>query len=246
MNARTIGRICRRELAAYFTSPLAYVFIVIFLVLAGALTFFVGGFFERGQADLGSFFQFHPWLYLLLVPSVGMRLWAEERKSGTIELLMTLPITAGEAVAGKFLAAWLFAGIALALTFPLWITVNYLGSPDNGIIAAAYLGSWLMAGGFLALSSCASALTRNQVIAFVLGASLGFVFLMSGVDLVQALVRGWLPPLIVDTIAGFSFLSNFDGLAKGLVDLRTVVFFLSLIAVGLIVNTAIVEARRGD
>ncbi|MBK8907291.1 MAG: heme exporter protein CcmB [Rhodospirillales bacterium] len=244
MSPAAVSAICRREFTAYFTSPLAYVFICIFLALAGSLTFFVGGFFVRGEADLQPFFQFHPWLYLLLIPAIGMRLWAEERKSGTLELLMTLPITAADAVVGKFLAAWLFAGIALVLTFPLWITVNVLGSPDNGVIAAAYIGSWLMAGGFLALSACASALTPNQVIAFVLGATLGFLFLMSGVEVVQSIIRGWLPPVFVDAIADFSFLSNFDSLARGVIELRTVVFFLSLIGAGLVINTAIIELKK--
>lgn len=245
MSPAAIAAICRREFKTYFTSPLAYVFICIFLALAGALTFFVGGFFVRGEADLQPFFQFHPWLYLLLIPAIGMRLWAEERKSGTLELLMTLPVTAADAVVGKFLAAWLFAGIALALTFPMWITVNVLGSPDNGVIAAAYIGSWLMAGGILALSACASALTSNQVIAFVLGATLGFLFLMSGVEVVQSVVRGWLPTILVDAIAGFSFLSNFDALARGVIEVRTLVFFLSLIGVGLVINTAIIEIKKG-
>jgi ABC-2 type transport system permease protein len=239
-----IGVVFRRELAAYFTSPLAFVFIVVFLVLAGGLTFFVGGFFERGEADLRAFFQFHPWLYLFLIPAIGMRLWAEERKTGTVELLLTLPMPPAAAVVGKFLAAWLFAGIALALTAPLWLTVNYLGTPDNGVIAAGYLGSWLMAGGFLVLAACASALTANQVVAFVLGATLCFLFLMSGVDLVQAAFRGWLPPVLLEAIAGFSFLTNFDTIARGLVDLRTVVFFLSLIGFGLAVNTAILALKR--
>jgi ABC-2 type transport system permease protein len=242
---RNVVIILKRELTAYFTSPLAYVFIIVFLALSGGLTFYVGGFFERREADLRPFFQFHPWLYLLLMPAIGMRLWAEEQESGTLELLMTLPVSPWEAVVGKFLAAWLFAGIALVLTFPMWITVNVLGNPDNGVIVAGYLGSWLMAGGFLALSACASALTQNQVIAFVFGATLGFVFLMSGVDLVQGLIRGWLPPLLVETIAGFSFLSNFDALTKGAVDLRNVVFFLSLIGVGLFVNVAIIDLKKG-
>src|SRR5262249_26688900 len=168
---RNVIVIAKRELAAYFISPLAYVFIVIFLALAGAFGFYVGGFFQRGQADLGAFFIFHPWLFMVLVPAIGMRLWAEERRSGTIELLMTLPITPIEAVLGKFLAAWAFTTIALALTFPMWLTVNYLGAPDNGVIIASYIGSWLMAGAFLALSSCLSALTKNQVIAFIIGAA---------------------------------------------------------------------------
>ncbi|TVR96819.1 MAG: ABC transporter permease [Rhodospirillales bacterium] len=237
--------IFKRELAAYFASPVAYVFIVIFVALAGGLTFHVGGLFERGEADLRPFFQFHPWLYLLLVPAVGMRLWAEERKSGTIELLMTLPIRPAEAVIGKFLAAWTFLGLTLALTFPLWITVNVLGRPDNGVILAAYLGSWLMAGGFLALSGIASALTRNQVVAFILGATLSFVFMMSGVDLVQSLVRGWLPPVLAETIAGFSFLSHFNAIAQGVIDLRSLVFFASLIVAGLFINTIVVERGKG-
>lgn len=237
--------ICRRELAAYFTAPLAYVFIVIFLALAGGLTFFIGGFLDRGQADLEPFFTFHPWLYLFLMPAIGMRLWAEERKSGTIEFLMTLPVSTAQAVVGKFLAAWAFAGIALALTFPMWITVNYLGDPDNGVIFAAYLGSWLMAGGFLALSACASALTRNQVVAFVLAAAISFIFLMSGLDMVQAFVRALAPEGVVRAVAGFSFLTNFQGLAQGVIDPRTVVFFGSLIVVGLTINAAIVELKKG-
>lgn len=242
---RNVLIITRRELAAYFTSPLAYVFIVIFLTLSGGLTFFIGGFLERGQANLAAFFDFHPWLYLFLMPAVGMRLWAEERKSGTIEFLMTLPITTAQAVVGKFLAAWLFAGIALALTFPMWITVNYLGNPDNGVIVAAYLGSWLMAGGFLALSACASALTRNQVVAFVLAAAAGFLFLMSGLEMVQAFFRAFAPESVVRVIADFSFLTNFQAIAQGVIDLRSLVFFASLIVVGLTINTAIVELKKG-
>ena len=237
--------ICRRELVSYFTSPLAYVFIVIFLALGGSLTFYVGGFLDRGQADLQAFFQFHPWLYLFLMPAIGMRLWAEERKSGTLEFLMTLPINTVQAVIGKFLAAWLFTGIALALTFPIWLTVNYLGNPDNGVIVAAYFGSWLMAGGFLALSACVSALTKNQVIAFVLAASLCFAFLMSGVELVQAFFRGWASEAVVDAVAQLSFLTNFFDIAQGVVDLQAIVFFLSLIGVALIVNVAIVELKKG-
>ena len=165
----SVRTIFARELKAYFTTPLAYVFIVIFLALTGSLTFFLGGFFERGQADLAPFFLFHPWLYLFLVPAIAMRLWAEERRTGTIELLMTLPTTTFAAVLGKFLAAWAFAGIALLLTFPMWLTVNWLGEPDNGVILASYLGSWVMAGAFIAIGACVSALTKNQVIAFVVG-----------------------------------------------------------------------------
>lgn len=242
MNALTV---CRRELTAYFTSPLAYVFIVIFLALAGALTFYVGSFFERGQADLRPFFQFHPYLYLFLIPAVGMRLWAEERKTGTIEFLMSLPISTAEAVVGKFLAAWLFAGIALALTFPMWLTVALLGDPDNGVVAAAYLGSWLMAGGYLAIGACLSALTKNQVVAFVLAAAVCFLFLMSGMEMVQGFLRGWAPALVGRALSSLSFLTNFEDVARGVIDLRDVVYFASLIGVALFVNTLIVDLKRG-
>ena len=237
--------ISKRELSAYFSTPLAYVFIVIFLALAGATTFYFGGFFQRGQADLQAFFSFHPWLYLFLIPAVGMRLWAEERKTGTIEFLLTLPVSTGEIVLGKFLAAWVFAGIALSLTFPMWLTVNFLGNPDNGIILAAYIGSWLVAGGFLALSSCVSALTKNQVIAFVLASAVCFVFMMSGVEIIQSFFRAWTPPSFVESIAELSFLTNFTEIAQGVIDIRDVVFFLSVIGVALFVNTAIVEAKKG-
>jgi ABC-2 type transport system permease protein len=239
-----VWTIFKRELRAYFTTPLAYVFIVIFLALTGSFTFFLGGFFERGQADLSAFFVFHPWLYLFLVPAIAMRLWAEERRTGTIELLMTLPTTTFAAVLGKFLAAWLFAGIALALTFPIWLTVNWLGDPDNGVILLSYVGSWVMAGAFIAIGACVSALTKNQVIAFVVGAAVCFLFLMSGVDLVLAAFRPWAPPLVVDTVASFSFLTHFGELMKGVVDLATLLFFASLIAICLVVNTLLVDLEK--
>jgi len=242
---RTTMLICRRELASYFASPLAYVFIVIFLALAGGLTFFVGGFLERGRADLEPFFQFHPWLYLFLIPALGMRLWAEERKSGTLEFLMTLPLSTAQAVIGKFLAAWIFAGIALALTFPMWITVNVLGNPDNGVILGAYLGSWLMAGAFLAISACISALTRNQVIAFVGAAAACFVFVMSGMEMVQAFFRAWAPEVLVRTVADLSVLGAFESIARGVIDLRAAVLFASLIGISLFINTALVEIKKG-
>jgi ABC-2 type transport system permease protein len=239
-----VWTIFRRELEAYFATPLAYVFIVIFLALTGSFTFFLGGFFERGQADLSPFFLFHPWLYLFLVPALSMRLWAEERRSGTIELLMTLPTTTFDAVLGKFLAAWVFAGIALLLTFPMWLTVNWLGDPDNGVILVSYLGSWVMAGAFIAICACVSALTRNQVIAFVVGAAACFVFLMSGVELVLAAFRPWAPPLVVDTVASFSFITHYGQLMKGVIGLSTVLFFASLIVICLIVNTLLVDLKK--
>jgi len=241
---RNAAIIARRELAAYFATPLALVFIVIFLALTGAFAFYVGNFFGRGQADLDSFFTFHPWLYLLFIPAVAMRLWAEERKSGTIELLMTLPVTTAEAVLGKFLAAWAFCAIALALTFPMWITVNVLGDPDNGVIVASYLGSLFMAGAFLAIGSCISALTRNQVIAFIVAATVCFLFTMSGVDLVLNVFRGWAPGILVDTIASLSFLSHFRSITDGIIDLRDVVFFASLITVWLIANVIVVDLKK--
>src|SRR5690606_19991841 len=192
--------IFRREFTSYFATPLAFVFIIIFLLLAGVFAFYLGGFYERGQADLAPFFNYHPWLYLFLIPALSMRLWAEERKSGSIELLMTLPVTVWQAVLGKYLAAWCFAGLALALTFPMWITVNYLGDPDNGAILAAYVGSFLMAGGLLAIGACLSAVTRNQVIAFIITVVVCFGFLLAGFPLVLNLFSGWAPQAVVDAI----------------------------------------------
>ncbi len=241
---RNVIIVARRELVAYFASPLAYVFIVIFLALAGALTFYVGGFFERGQADLEPFFNFHPWLYLFLVPALSMRLWAEERKAGTLEFLMTLPITTAEAVVGKFLAAWIFAGIALALTFPIWITVAWLGNPDGGVIATGYLGSWLMAGGYLAVGSAISALTRNQVIAFVLSAAACFLLLLAGADVVQSFLKSFLPEALASAVAGLSFQAHFQQLSQGALELKDLVYFASLIATALVVNTLVVELKK--
>ena len=241
---RNIWIIAKRELGAYFGTPLAYIFLVIFVALTGAFAFYIGNFFERGQADLQAFFTYHTWLYLLLVPAVAMRLWAEERKSGTIELLMTLPVTTWEAILGKFLAAWAFIGVALLLTIPMWITVNYLGRPDNGVIFASYIGSFLMAGAFLAIGSCISALTQNQVIAFIVAATLCFLFVMSGSDLVLNAFRGWAPAFLVQAIAALSFLNHFDQISKGVIGLPSLVFYVSLIAFFLFANMIIVEQRK--
>jgi len=241
-----IAVIVRRELASYFATPLAYVFIVIFLVLAGSLAFFVGNFFDRGQADLQPFFTFHPWLYLVLIPALAMRLWAEERKSGTIELLLTLPISMTEAVIGKFLASWVFAGIALVLTAPFWITVNYLGHPDNGVILASYIASFLMAGAFLAIGACLSALTKNQVIAFVVAAAVCFLFTVSGSPIVLGFIKGWAPEAVLGTVAGFSFLTHFNAIIRGVIDLRDAVFFLSVIGFFLYANAIIVDLKKAD
>jgi len=238
--------VMRRELTGYFATPVAYVFLVIFLVMTGIFTFYLGRFYERGFADLDPFFRFHPWLYLFLVPAISMRLWAEERRSGTIELLFTLPLTTVEAVLGKFLAAWLFIGLALVLTLPMWMTVNYLGSPDNGVILAGYLGSWLMAGGFLAIGSCMSALTRNQVVAFILGVVVSFLFLLSGLPMVMNLFRGWAPQVILDGIAGLSFFKHFADISRGVIDLRDLVYFVLVIGFWLMANVLILEMKKAE
>lgn len=241
---RNILIIAKREFKAYFATPVAYVFLVIFLAMTGAFAFFIGGFFTRGQADLVSFFSYHPWLYLALIPAISMRLWAEERNSGTIELLMTLPLSTTDAVIGKFLAAWAFTGIALALTFPMWITVNVLGTPDNGVILTSYAGSLFMAGAFLAIGSCLSALTKSQVIAFIVAATVCFLFTMSGLDLVLNFFRGWAPDVLVETIASFSFLTHFQAVTNGVIDLRDIIFFFSLIAFWLFANVIVVDLKK--
>lgn len=238
--------ILKRELSGYFVTPVAYVFIVIFLALTGVFTFELGGFYEQGNADLRGAFLWHPWLYLVLIPAIAMRLWAEERRGGTLELLMTLPVTRAGAVLGKFLAAWLFAGLALALTFPLWITANYLGEPDNGAIFAGYVGSFLLAGGFLAVGSCVSAGTRSQVIAFIVTVVVCLGLVLAGYDVVTGFFQGWAPASVVDTIAGFSFLTRFESIAKGVIDVRDIVYFGSLIGVCLIINGMLLDTGKGE
>lgn len=241
-----VQNVVRRELSGYFATPVAWVFIVIFLVMSGVFTFYLGSFYERGMADLAPFFQFHPWLYLFLVPAISMRLWAEERRSGSIELLLTLPLTTWQAVFGKYLAAWLFIGLALLLTFPTWLTVNYLGDADNGAILAGYIGSWLMAGGFLAIGACLSAMTRNQVVAFILTVVVCFGFLLSGLPMVMNLFSGWAPQSLLDLIADFSFLARFSSISKGVLDVRDLVYFGLVILFWLLANTLILELRKAD
>lgn len=238
--------IFKRELSSYFATPIAYVFIVIFLLLSGIFTFYLGNFFARGQADLLPFFTFHPWLYLFLIPALAMRLWAEERKSGTIELLLTLPVTILEAVLGKFLAAWAFTAIALFLTFPLWISVNDLGEPDNAIIIAGYLGSLLMAGAFLSIGSCMSALTKNQVVAFIITVVVCLAFILSGFPLVLDFFRGWAPQILLETISSFSFLTHFNAIGKGVIDLRDIIYFLSLMGFWLFATVILIEMKKAD
>ena len=243
---RNVWVIAKREFEGYFSTALAFVFVVIFVALTSAFAFFVGNLFARGQADLLPFFQYHPWLYLLLVPAIAMRLWAEERKSGTIELLMTLPVTPWQAILGKFLAAWAFVGVALVLTFPIWITVNVLGNPDNGVIFASYIGSFLMAGAYLAIGSFVSAMTKNQVIAFIVSALICFLFVMSGLDLVLSVFREWAPSFIVSGIESMSFLGHFEQLTKGVIMLPTIIFYFSLIAFFLFANALAVDHKKAE
>jgi ABC-2 type transport system permease protein len=221
--------IIKREFGGYFATPLAYVFIVIFLFAMGAFTFYIGDFYDTGIADLSAFFAYHLWLYLFLLPAIGMRLWAEERKSGSIELLLTLPIPIWASVLGKFLAAWAFAGVALVLTFPIWLTVNYLGDPDNGVIFASYIGSLLMAGAYLAISAAISATTSNQVIAFVVSVVICFLIAVSGSPMVIDFFKLWAPLVLVDAVASFSFATHFQAISRGVIDLRDIVYFVSLI-----------------
>ena len=238
-----ITTIAKRELASYFASPVAYVFLVIFLLLTGFLTFTAGAFFERGEASLGAFFAWHPWVYLVLVPAVGMRLWAEERRAGTLELLLTLPVTAWQAILGKFLACWLFLAIALALTFPVVVTVNVLGAPDNGAILAGYLGSLLLAGAYLAITCLTSALTRNQVIAFILAVVACLFLILAGFSPVTDLLVRWASPAVVDTVAAFSVVTHFDGFQKGVVDSKDLLFYLSVIGYSLFATGVVLRNR---
>lgn len=237
--------IARRELVSYFSSPVAYVFIVIFLLLAGFFTFTVGGFFERGEASLSAFFLWHPWLYLFFVPAVGMRLWSEEQRMGTLELLLTFPVTIWQAIIGKFLASWLMLGLALLLTFPVIATVNWLGSPDNGVIAAGYVGSFLMAGAYLAIASMTSAMTRNQVVSFILSVVICMFLILVGWNPVTSLLARYAGPGVVDFISGFGFMTHWDGFQRGVLDFRDVLYFVSMIGFALFATGVILRARRG-
>ena len=241
---RPIMLVFRRELAAYFATPVAAVFLIVFLALSAGMTFLMSGFFDRGEADLSGFFFWHPWLFLVLMPAIAMRLWAEERRSGTIELLMTLPVEPWKIVVGKWLAAWVFAAIALALTTPLWITVNVLGKPDNGVILCSYLGSWLMAGAFLALSAAISGLTKSQVLAFIGATTASFLFVMAGFDLVISAVRPWAPAFVIETVRSMSFFAHFQHITDGVLEVPSIVFFVSLIVFCLWLNVRIVEVKK--
>lgn len=236
--------IAKREVRGYFSSPVAFVFIVIFLLLSGFFTFMVGSLFERGEANLIPFFAWHPWLYLFLVPAVGMRMWSEERRQGTIELLLTMPITPWQAIAGKFLASWFVVAIALVLTFPVVITVNYLGSPDNGVILAGYIGSLLMAGAYLAITAMTSAMTRNQVVSFIVSVVIALFLIIAGFPPVTNLLVNWASPWLVEGIAAFSVMTHFESIQKGVLDSRDILYFLSVIGFSLFTTGVIIRAHR--
>lgn len=236
--------VTRRELRSYFVTPVAYVFLVIFLVLSGILTFYAGDFYGRNQADLQPFFAMHPWLYLLLAPAVSMRIWAEESKGGTLELLLSLPLTLAQAMLGKFLAAWLFMGLGLLLTFPIVITVNYLGSPDNGVILAGYLGSWLMAGSFLAIGACLSAVTQSQVVAFILTMVVCFLLILAGQPQVMDFLQGSMPRRLLNALAHLSMLRHFEAIARGVLDLRDLLYFVLSIATWLTAGVLVLDLKR--
>jgi len=242
---RHIKTIAKREIGSFFSSPVAYVFIVIFLLLAGFFTFMVGQFFARDEASLASFFVWHPWLYLFLVPAVGMRLWSEERRLGTIELLLTMPITPWQAIVGKFLASWFFLTLALACTFPIVITVMYLGDPDVGIIICGYVGSILMAGAYLSITSMTSAITRNQVVSFIISVVICLFLILAGYPPVTDMLVSWAQPWLVETVAAFSVMTHFErSFQKGILDFRDIIFFLSIIGFSLFVTGVIIRGHR--
>lgn len=241
-----ISILTKREFTSFFATPVAYVFIAIFLIISGIMTFNLGSLYERGQADLLPFFNFHPWLYLFLVPAFAMRSWSEERRSGSIELLMTLPVTTLQAMVAKFLSAWLVLGLSLVLTFPLWLTINFLGQPDNGVIVAAYIGSWLMAGAFLAIGICMSALSKSQVVAFILSVSISFLFVLIGTEAVINSFKGLLPTVLIDVVASLSFIQHFDAIAKGVIAFNDVGYFLLVILCWLTAGLVIIENKKAD
>ena len=243
-STNNISAIFKRELSGYFGSPVAYVFIVIFLLLIGFFTFYISRFFEIGQADLISFFQWHPWVFMFLIPAMAMKLWSEERRLGTIELVLTLPVTVTEVILGKFLAAWFFIGISLFLTFPMVLTVLYLGSPDIGAILCAYVGSFLMAGAFLSVGIMTSSLTRSQVISFILSVVICLFFILAGYPPITDLLSGWAPLWLVNLVSKLSFLSHFASIERGVLDLRDLIYYFSVIFFMLFLNSAIIQNRK--
>ncbi len=243
-SVRNVCTVFKRELKSYFESPVAYVFMVVFLVLLGILTFFGTNYYEQRVADLQPFFWWHPWVYLLLVPAATMGLWAEERRSGTIELLLTMPITTLQAVVAKFLAAWAFIALAMVMTFPIVFTTTYLGDPDLGVIVAGYIGSILMAGAYVAVGSLMSAMTRSQVIGFVLSLVVCFLFIAAGWPLVTGMFVKWAPPKLVETIAAFSFMSHFESIRRGVLDLRDVGYYISVMVFMVSATLIVIDNRK--
>jgi len=241
---RNTKAIIKRELASYFESPVAYVFMVVFLMLIGFLTFFVSRFYESGQADLRGFFFWHPWMFLILVPAAAMRLWAEERRAGTIETLLTLPVTVTQVILGKFLAAWIFIGLIVALTFPIVLTTVYLGAPDRGAIIGGYIGSLLLAGAYLAVGMLTSALTRNQVISFVLSLVICLFLLLAGWPPVTDLMVRWAPEWLVRGVAAFSFMPHYEAFQKGVLDLRDFAYYFSVMIFMLFGTHLVLENRK--
>lgn len=241
---RNTMAIFSREFVSYFESPVAYVFLVVFLVLTGFLTFSVGEFYERNLADLQAFFSWLPWVYLLLVPAACMGLWAEERHSGTIELLLTMPVTMTEAVIGKFLAAWAFIAIALALTFPIVVTTAYLGRPDMGVVFCGYLGSLLLAGAYVAVGTLTSSATRSQVIGFVLALVLCLLMLLAGWAPITGFFVKWAPTWVIDAVAAISFMPHFQSMQRGVIDLRDVAYYLSVIVFMLFATHLVLDNRK--
>jgi len=241
---RNTKAVIKRELASYFESPVAYVFMIVFLMLIGFLTFFVSRFYENGQADLRGFFFWHPWMFLILVPAAAMRLWAEERRAGTIETLLTLPVTATQVILGKFMAAWIFIGLIVALTFPIVLTTAYLGAPDRGAIICGYIGSLLLAGAYLSVGMLTSAMTRNQVISFVLSLVVCLFLLLAGWPPVTDLMVRWAPEWLVRGVAAFSFMPHFDAFQKGVLDLRDFAYYFSVIIFMLFGTHLVLENRK--
>jgi ABC-2 type transport system permease protein len=241
---KSIWTITKRELAGCFNSPVAYVFLVIFLLMTAAFTFLIGQFMDRNQATLQPFFMWHPWIYLFLVPAVGMRLWSEERRQGTMELLLTLPISLWHCIIGKFLASWIFLTLALAMTFPIWITVNYLGDPDNSVIVASYIGSFFLAGAYLSITSMTSAFTRNQVISFILSVVICLFLVLCGWPPVTDVVETLAPRSVVEFVAAFSVMPGIEQFNNGQIDSRTVIYFLSVIGFPLFATSVIIRGLR--
>jgi ABC-2 type transport system permease protein len=237
--------IYRRELGTYLTTPMAYVFVAAFLAAASLFAFQIGGLFEAGRADLQIFFQFHPWLFLFFMPALVMRTWAEEAKIGTLETLLALPVPTSSLVVAKFAAAWTIAGVALILSVPLWVALSWLGPVDHLATLMAYMGSFLAAGGYLAIGTALSATSSNQVIAFVGGVLVAFVFTAAGLPIVSDTLAGVLGSHAGQALASFSILDHFEGLARGVIEARTVIFFTSFIATWLAVTTLLVDAKRG-